>query len=72
VSPIFPSGGANEMSGKRINYNYHPIIDFFEKNRRAEAAATVNPPVAEESRIVEQRIYPQNNPKSQNGMGMGI
>ncbi|XP_037720058.1 neurotrophin 1 isoform X1 [Drosophila subpulchrella] len=72
VSPIFPSGGANEMSGKRINYNYHPIIDFFEKNRRAEAAATVNPPVAEESRIVEQRIYPQNNPKSQNGMGMGM
>nr|NP_001261417.1 neurotrophin 1, isoform G [Drosophila melanogaster]NP_001261418.1 neurotrophin 1, isoform H [Drosophila melanogaster]NP_729009.2 neurotrophin 1, isoform F [Drosophila melanogaster]AAF47915.3 neurotrophin 1, isoform F [Drosophila melanogaster]AGB94112.1 neurotrophin 1, isoform G [Drosophila melanogaster]AGB94113.1 neurotrophin 1, isoform H [Drosophila melanogaster] len=72
VSSIFPSGGGSEMSGKRINYNYHPIIDFFEKNRKAEAAATVSS-IAEESRIVEQRIFPQNSPKSQqNGMGLGM
>ncbi|XP_016977183.2 neurotrophin 1 isoform X1 [Drosophila rhopaloa] len=72
VSSIFPSGGNGEVSGKRINYNYHPIIDFFEKNRRAEAAATVTP-MAEESRIVEQRIYPQNTPSSQQkGMGMSM
>ncbi|XP_017028033.1 neurotrophin 1 isoform X1 [Drosophila kikkawai] len=60
VSSILTSGGtsAESAAGKRINYNYHPIIDFFEKNRRAEAAATTVHPtaVAEESRIVEQRV----------------
>ncbi|KAH8242056.1 hypothetical protein KR026_000193 [Drosophila bipectinata] len=64
VSSIFASGGGNEASGKRINYNYHPIIDFFEKNRKAESQA-----VAEESRVVEQRVFPEKTTRK--GMGMG-
>ncbi|KAH8379026.1 hypothetical protein KR009_002740 [Drosophila setifemur] len=66
VSSIFSSGGSigSEASGKRINYNYHPIIDFFEKNRRAEVNSA-----ADESRLVEQRIYPEKHSK---GMGQGM
>lgn len=80
------SGGSSGGSGngtRRINYNYHPIIDFFEKNRRAEAAATaaVTPSQVhdadydvEESRRVEQR-YPHRISSSiatPPSMGMGV
>lgn len=60
------SSGGSGNGTRRINYNYHPIIDFFEKNRHAEvAAAAVTPNQAhdftdyevDESRRVEQR-YP--------------
>ncbi|KAH8395644.1 hypothetical protein KR222_004652 [Zaprionus bogoriensis] len=62
-------GNSSNNGTRRINYNYHPIIDFFEKNRRAEAAAAAVASVAtpgqqapdadyeveESSRLVEQR-----------------
>ncbi|KAH8286868.1 hypothetical protein KR018_003133 [Drosophila ironensis] len=66
VGTIFASGGSSEASGKRINYNYHPIIDFFEKNRKAESQD-----VAEESRVVEQRVFPENK-GTRKSMSMGI
>ncbi|XP_044250352.1 neurotrophin 1 [Drosophila takahashii] len=71
VYPVSGGGASNEMSGKRINYNYHPIIDFFEKNRKAEAAATVNPQ-AEESRNYPQIINPKSSQQSGMGMGLGM
>ncbi|XP_062133456.1 neurotrophin 1 isoform X1 [Drosophila sulfurigaster albostrigata] len=71
VNSIYGENGIGNGNGngtRRINYSYHPIIDFFEKNRRAEAAATaaVQPTQAthehdyevEESRRIEQRYPP--------------
>ncbi|KAM8710228.1 hypothetical protein ACLKA7_016942 [Drosophila subpalustris] len=68
------NGGGNGTGTRRINYSYHPIIDFFEKNRRVEATAAVTPTQAtldsdyevEESQRVEQR-YPQRTPPAAAG-----
>ncbi|KAH8302110.1 hypothetical protein KR044_002883 [Drosophila immigrans] len=77
------NGNGNGNGTRRINYSYHPIIDFFEKNRRAEAAAAaaVTPTQAthapdtdyemEESRRIEQR-YPAAAAGMGVGMGMGM
>ncbi|XP_032587564.2 LOW QUALITY PROTEIN: neurotrophin 1 [Drosophila mojavensis] len=75
----------NNNGTRRINYSYHPIIDFFEKNRRTDGAAVGSlddqePDYAvEESRLVEQR-YPSRVkaiaatlPTAVNlGVGMGV
>ncbi|XP_026847406.1 neurotrophin 1 [Drosophila persimilis] len=76
VNSIYTSSGGSSSSvdgasagpsngTKRINYNYHPIIDFFEKSsRRAEQTLAVTPGGLglglgdydmEESRLMEQR-----------------
>ncbi|XP_034481268.1 neurotrophin 1-like [Drosophila innubila] len=90
VNSIYGNGNGNGIGNgngngtRRINYSYHPIIDFFEKNRRAEAAAAVTSTqathdtdtdtdndyvVEEESRLVEQR-YPHRTPAAAVGMGV--
>ncbi|XP_068149108.1 neurotrophin 1 [Drosophila tropicalis] len=57
--------GGSHNGTKRVNYNYHPIIDFFEKNRRTETAVSQERDYdTEESRQVEQRVYP--------GVGVGV
>ncbi|XP_034655320.1 neurotrophin 1 isoform X1 [Drosophila subobscura] len=66
-----PSNGT-----KRINYNYHPIIDFFEKSssRRAEPATAAPGGLTdydmEESQLMEQRVYPQRPAGA--GMATGV
>lgn len=79
------SSGGSGNGTRRINYNYHPIIDFFEKNRRAEAAAGTAVATnqahdstdyeVEESRRVEQR-YPHRLSSSlatpPAAVGMGV
>lgn len=85
MNSIYGNGNGNDNGNangngnrtRRINYSYHPIIDFFEKNRRAEAAAAMTSTQAtpdidyevEESRLVEQR-YPHRTPPAAVGMGI--
>jgi len=75
------NGNGNGNGTRRINYSYHPIIDFFEKNRRAEAAAAAVTPTqatheadyeVEESRLVEQRYPHRTPPAVAVAGGMGI
>ncbi|XP_030566886.1 uncharacterized protein LOC115766938 [Drosophila novamexicana] len=68
VSFTFGDLGISNGNGtRRINYSYHPIIDFFEKNRRAEATTAE----------VEPQPQPQSEPEvveveEDQRLGMGV
>ncbi|EDW58239.2 neurotrophin 1 [Drosophila virilis] len=68
VSFTFGDSGISNGNGtRRINYSYHPIIDFFEKNRRAEATtAEVKPQPQSEPEEVEVEVEQEQR------LGMGV
>lgn len=53
-------------NGKRVNYNYHPIIDFFDEDREIETDESIDREDVEPSLIpsVESEWKPINHPSS--------